>query len=119
MRARTALQTLERSGGTASVGDPYPASLRLSGVAPARLRQLFGEELAAALEQAPVGRWSGPYRGKQGLHLLNLEAREAGGGAALTEVYPQVVRDYYEDHRRRERERHYQQLRGRYLVRQP
>lgn len=48
----------------------------------------FGGDVAAALQSAPVGQWSGPARSAYGLHLLRVEARADARLPPLDEVRP-------------------------------
>lgn len=65
-----------------------------------RVRALLGDEVAAALREAPVGRWLGPVRSAYGLHFVWLVGRRQGELPALTEIEDRVRQDLLASRRR-------------------
>lgn len=86
-RARTSLKN-----GREDVGDPtqLPATMTASASEVARV---FGREFEIALRTLPLGAWQGPVNSGFGIHLVELQARDAGRNASLNEVRDVVTRD--------------------------
>lgn len=116
-RARQLLESLRKGGADADVlGDAslLPASLQLS---PRReIAKHFGDDFAESVVQLETGRWSGPVESAFGLHLVFVEASEAGRVPSLAEVRRAVERDWTAARRDEANEAFYQALRGRYEV---
>ena len=98
-RAQAALKTLKPSITRAPErGDPFPDLYDFSAYEPEQVARLFGHtEFAKAAFQAPIGRWSGPYRSAFGWHLIYVDARTAAGEAPLASVRDRVREDYLQD----------------------
>jgi PPIC-type PPIASE domain len=84
----------------AALGDAtqLPASLKLtprSGIA-----RDFGDQFAAAIMDLPVGVWSGPVPSGYGIHLVRVDARDAGRAPALADVRDQVVSEWKSEKRK-------------------
>jgi parvulin-like peptidyl-prolyl isomerase len=60
----------------------------------------FGGDLAAGLQAAPVGRWSGPLASAYGLHLVRVEALSEAVLPALDEVRPALRTEWLAQRRR-------------------
>jgi len=95
-RARAALARLKPGVTRApDLGDPFPDIYDFSGYDAEQVARVFGHTpLIAAVLQAPVGRWSGPYRSAYGWHLLYVSARTAAGEASFDTVADRVRSDY-------------------------
>ncbi len=78
--------------GRLDVGDPtmLPATMTASASEVARV---FGSKFEIALRTLPLGAWQGPVSSGFGIHLVELQAREAGHKASLSEVRDAVTRD--------------------------
>jgi hypothetical protein len=74
------------------VGDPgmLPATMTASASEVARV---FGHEFEIALRTLPLGGWQGPVSSGFGVHMVELQARDAGHQASLDEVRDAVTRD--------------------------
>jgi hypothetical protein len=59
-------------------GDPFPLGHRFASQSTAELTKVFGAEFAAAVLALPAGSWSGPIVSPYGLHLVWVEAKDAG-----------------------------------------
>lgn len=70
--------------------DPWPWTRPGVAYAGARLDALFGAGFGAAIETAPIGRWSGPHRSAFGLHLVYVQARHDAEVRTIAEVLPRV-----------------------------
>jgi hypothetical protein len=114
--AQALLARLAADPDAEALGDPslLPASLPL---VPLRdVAREFGEGFAAAVAQLEPGRWSGPVESSFGLHLVFVEAREAGRAPALAEVRDAVRSDWIAARRSEADEAFYRGLRERYEV---
>ncbi|MHC4939003.1 MAG: peptidyl-prolyl cis-trans isomerase [Planctomycetota bacterium] len=76
----------------------------------------FGREFAAALADAPVGRWSGPIASGYGLHLVLVSSKEEGRVPKLDEVREPVIREWRVAKRAEMNEELYRKLRAKYSV---
>lgn len=76
-------------------GDAFADLYDYAGFTHDQAVRLFGNsELAEALFQAPLGRWSGPFRSGYGWHLVLVEARDPAKLAALSRARDTVRADY-------------------------
>ena len=98
-RAAAVLKTLtEKTTRAPDRGDPFPDLYDFSAYAPDQVERLFGKsEFARAVQTAPVGHWSGPFRSGYGWHLVFVDAREGASRPPLKEVRGQVRTDYLQD----------------------
>jgi len=76
----------------------------------------FGPKFAAALEQAPLGEWSGPIESAYGAHYVRVSARTPAIMPPLADVHAQVVREWENERRQRARNDAYTKMRGEYQV---
>jgi len=76
----------------------------------------FGSKFAAALEQAPLGQWSGPIESEYGAHYVRVSERTAAVMPPLSDVRDQVVREWENDRRRQARDDSYANMRRGYVV---
>jgi hypothetical protein len=77
----------------------------------------FGSDFASAVDKAPVGQWSGPVQSGFGVHLVRVDAREAGKAPTLAEIRPLVQREWQSDQRRSVNDALLTKLRAKYEVR--
>jgi len=99
-----------------SFGDATMLPAQLDGVTRREVANTFGRGFAKNIENAPTGRWSGPYESSYGLHLVRITRREAGGLPAMAEIRPILEREWYAERRKEANERFYRALRARYDV---
>jgi hypothetical protein len=97
-------------------GDPFIHGTVLDGSAQA-IDERLGAGFAAQLDHLPMSRWAGPLEGRQGLHIVRLEARAPPSlgtvdshRGSLTETWREARRDALQRERVRD-------LVGRYTVR--
>jgi len=110
--ARTLAAHLAGAGPDAAGGDPTLLPARVAGT-PAAIDARFGAGFAAQVAAAPAGRWSGPYAGSFGFHVVWREEATAPPGA----VDARVAHDWAHDHREDEVRRAIDALiRGRRVV---
>jgi len=114
-----ALHELERTPALdpATLGDATLLPGELGSVTRADVAAQFGEELAAAVEAAPMGSWFGPVRSSYGAHLLRVDVREAPRAAVLADVRGAVERDVRDERAQSARDALYARLRERYTIR--
>lgn len=96
------LQTGRTRVDLALAGDPTLLPESMTQASPQVIAGTFGQEFAAAIETAPVGRWSGPVRSGYGLHLVSVDQRVDSRTPALAEVRPIVLREWQSEQRRRQ-----------------
>jgi len=77
----------------------------------------YGEEVAAALSNAPAGRWFGPVSSSYGKHLLWVGVREPPRAATLANVRAAVERDLRSEQAQVASDALYRRLRERYTIR--
>ena len=99
-----------------SIGDATMLPAQLDMVTRREAGNAFGRGFAKNIENAPTGRWSGPYESSYGYHLIRITKREAGGLPAIAEIRPILEREWNVDRRKESNERFYQALRARYDV---
>jgi hypothetical protein len=95
------LAELQAGGASDAAGaDPFPDQDAYVSLSAAEARRLFGDSgLARALDTAPAGRWSGPYRSGYGWHLVHVNARTPGARPDFERVREQVREDWLESAR--------------------
>jgi hypothetical protein len=80
------------------------------------LNRVFGNDFAARLSAAPLGRWSGPYASPYGLHLVYVSERQPPREPQFSEVQSAVEREWLAERQHEANERFYQALHERYTV---
>ncbi len=80
------------------------------------IAQTFGAAFVSALEQAPLGKWTGPIESEYGAHYVRLSERTPSVMPQLSEVRSHVVREWENDRRRRARDDNYARMRRKYDV---
>jgi hypothetical protein len=83
-------------------GDTFAVPPRLVAQSAAQIERLFGAQFARTVERAETRTWIGPVASPYGVHLVWIEAREAGTPPPLTAVRDRV-RERWQDERRKER----------------
>lgn len=120
---QTAVELMARLNGNLSasvdpglLGDRSLLPNQLAGVTKSDIAKTFGDAFVKGVEQATTGRWCGPYASSFGLHLIRVQAREAGGVPAMAEIRPILEREWLNMHRNEAKDRYYRQLLERYDV---
>jgi hypothetical protein len=117
-----AAQLLQRiaTGGPAGdfeqLGDPLPLPFELRDIRESEVARLFGTVFTDGLKGLEVGQWSGPVESGFGLHLVFLEAREAGRLPGLPEVRDAVQREWLSERRREAVDSLYERLAENYSI---
>ena len=101
----------------ASLGDATLLPGALGDASPTDVASQYGEEVAAALSNAPAGRWFGPVSSSYGRHLLWVDVREPPRAATLADVRAAVERDLRSERALGARDALYSLLRERYTIR--
>ncbi|MCB1501636.1 MAG: peptidyl-prolyl cis-trans isomerase [Bauldia sp.] len=87
---------------------PLTSSVRIAGT--------IGPEFAAAIENAPVGEWTGPIRSAFGWHVVHVNEREPARDPTLEEVVDIVRRDWEQQRRQEIASARYAELLSRYTI---
>ncbi len=82
-------------------GDRFPYQRNYSAMTQPALVPELGEELAAGVFAAPVGRWAGPFRSPLGFHLVRVGSRRAAQSPTFAQVRDIVTRDALQARRNR------------------
>ncbi|MEI2298827.1 peptidylprolyl isomerase [Ensifer sp. MJa1] len=116
LAALAALNANDAAAGPGDIGDAtlLPPAMSLTRID--RIESDFGAAFATGLEQAAIGRWSGPVRSTYGLHLVMVDQRTAPHVPPLEEVRAAVLRDWQDRKRREIAEDRYRRLRAGYQV---
>jgi hypothetical protein len=73
---------------------PLPIAGTWQQVTPSDVVSAFGGEFAAGLDTLPLRQWSGPVLSGYGLHLVRVEARQAGKAATVADVRQRLTNDW-------------------------
>jgi hypothetical protein len=98
------------------IGDATMLPAQLDAVTWREVANTFGRRFAKDIENAPTGRWSGPYESSYGLHLVRMTKRKAGGLPAMAEIRPILEREWHAERRKEADNSFYQVLSARYDV---
>lgn len=99
-----------------SFGDATMLPARLDSVTRREVANTFGRGFAKDIDNAPTGRWSGPYESSYGLHLVYMTKREAGDLPAMEEIRPILLLEWNNERRKEINDRFYQAIRAHYDV---
>ena len=119
---KDATQLLQRiatdgpAGDFEQFGDPLALPFELRDVRESEVARLFGTLFTDGLKGLEVGQWSGPVESGFGLHLVFLEAREAGRVPQLPEVRDAVQREWLSERRREAVDGLYERLAENYSI---
>lgn len=97
-------------------GDGTMLPATLEAVTAADVENVFGSEIAQAVDTGPPGEWAGPLRSPYGVHFVRVTAREPGAMPSLADVRADVQRDLLASSARKAQEDLYRRLRARYTV---
>ena len=97
-------------------GDPFVLPLSYGGVGVDDLFRDYGPDFAKAMEEGPVGVWSGPVQSPYGWHLIEIESRKPRSVPSFGAVKDQVKDTYLADARKRANSDFLVKLRKRYRV---
>jgi len=117
--ARQFLQRITTDGPEGDLeqfADPLPLPAELRDVRESELARLFGRMFVDGLQGLEPGRWEGPVESGFGLHLVFIEAREAGRTPELAEVRDAVQREWLSQRRQEAVDRLYERLAENYTI---
>jgi PPIC-type PPIASE domain len=77
---------------------------------------VFGEGFSKALDDLPVGKWSGPVQSGYGSHLVFIEQKEEPRAPRFDEVRDYVAREYEYQSVLETQDQVYKELLGKYQV---
>ncbi|MEM1411669.1 MAG: peptidylprolyl isomerase [Pseudomonadota bacterium] len=100
-----------------TLGDPLPLPNTMTREWESALARQFGSVFVEGLADLEPGAWSGPVPSGYGLHLVYLEATEAGRPMTLEEARRDVRRDFENQRRLQAIDQLYDALAERYTVR--
>jgi len=86
-------------------------------VSGSEIARVLGEEFAAALQDAPQGRWAGPLESAYGVHLVFVRERREGEVPPLADIREAVERAWLAARREEAGELFYEKLREGYEIR--
>ena len=113
-RAARALAAL-RAGGVFA-GKPIPLPARFADIGAGEVAGLFGEDFAAALDELPLGVWSGPVASGFGQHLVMVRQRRPAAPPPLAAIRQRVNNDWRAAQARARTEAAYRKMLARYDV---
>lgn len=114
--AERVLGALESGADPQTLGDPFIRGRTFSARPVEAIVGIFGSAFAAALQTAPVGRWSGPVPSSFGLHLVRVEEKVEARDPSLEELAPRLTAEVMEERRRDARAAALAEMRARYTV---
>jgi len=100
----------------ARYGDAFVRGADVGPASSGDVDRIFGPGFAAAITDAPVGRWVGPVRSTYGLHLVWIREREAGGLPPLAAVRGRALHGWLVERGAQRAEERMAALRSRYDV---
>jgi hypothetical protein len=112
-RARDAVRRGDDPG---QLGEPSLLPSRATEMPADLVARDFGEPFATALEQAPLGTWTGPIESSFGSHFVRVTARTPAATPPLDDVRAEVQREWENDRRRHARDDGYAKMRSKYDV---
>jgi hypothetical protein len=114
--AATIRDAVRRGSDPVALGRPtlLPSAMKQTGSD--LIARSYGANFAEALEDAPVGEWTGPIESEYGAHYVRVSSRIPAEMARLSEVRDQVVREWENQRRRRARDDSYAKMRDGYVV---
>lgn len=76
----------------------------------------FGQDFADAIARLEPGDWAGPVRSAYGVHLVQVQAKDARRAPSLDEVRDKVERDWREARRQAARAAYLKRLKDKYAI---
>ena len=117
------LDELRRFGVTPELaparGDAFVHGASPGLVSPAELARLFGPSFATAIENAPLGQWSGPVASSYGLHLVWIHERLPAEPPPFAAVHSQALHQWLREYGEAQARERMRVLRARYNIELP
>ncbi len=111
-----ALNAQGREADPTSLGDPTLLPSALGPASQAIVAQTFGPEFATALQDVPVGPWTGPVKSTFGLHVVRVKERKPGRLPEMSEIRDAVKREWVGARRKKLEDERFTELLKRYDV---
>ena len=115
-QSREALALLNKGTAAARVGQASMLPAQVVRMPADLVARDFGEDFAKRLESLPLNVWQGPIASGMGAHLVRISERQPAQLPALAAVRPQVLREWENDRRERNRAEVYQAMLKKYKV---
>jgi hypothetical protein len=112
----TAKASLAAGKDPATLGRPTMLPRRIDSQDIDMVGRDFGAEFATALAALPIGQWSGPVASGLGVHLVRVSAWTPPATPSLTQVRPEVLREWENERRHRALDASYQRMRANYDI---
>jgi hypothetical protein len=116
LEASDLLRALRQGSEPAGMGDRFVRGPVLTRMTPEEFVRDFGGRFARAINDAPVGEWTGPHHSPHGLHLVRVTAQHEARMATVDEVRRRLVEVFRERERASMRARFLEDLRARWTV---
>jgi hypothetical protein len=114
--SRDALAALNQGAAVASVGQASMLPANVERMPADLVAREFGEEFTKRLVSLPLNVWHGPIASGMGAHLVRISERQPAQLPVLAAVRPQVLREWENDRRERNRAEFYQTMLKNYKV---
>jgi hypothetical protein len=115
-RSAEALAQLNKGAPLASVGQATMLPAIVNATPADLVARDFGEEFAKKLETLPLNVWQGPIASGMGAHLVRITERKPSELPALDSIRPQVLREWENQRRERNRAETYQAMLKNYRI---
>ena len=115
-QSREAVAALNQGADPAGIGQPTMLPARVADMPLDLVARDFGEEFAKKLGVLPLSVWQGPVASGFGAHVVRITARRPAELPPLAAIRPQVLREWENDRRVRNRAQAYQSMLKNYEV---
>ena len=115
-QSREAVAALNQGADPAGIGQATMLPARVADMPLDLVAREFGEEFAKKLGALPLSVWQGPVASGFGAHVVRISARRPAELPPLAEIRPQVLREWENDRRVRNRAQAYQGMLKNYEV---
>lgn len=115
-QSREAVAALNQGADPAGIGQPTMLPARVADMPLDLVARDFGEEFAKKLGALPLSVWQGPVASGFGAHVVRITARRPAELPPLAAIRPQVLREWENDRRVRNRAQAYQGMLKNYEV---
>lgn len=109
-------QALDAGADPEAVGDPFLAGFAFEDLTRSQVAGTLGEELAAGVDAAVQGKWTGPVRSTYGTHLVRVDSRVEGREQPFTAIRDGARREWLHARKTAADQALYERLRARYVV---
>jgi hypothetical protein len=89
------------AGGAGTAGDAFPLATSMRSASAREVSKAFGADFAAAVFEAPVGRWTGSLASPYGAHVVWVESRQPSALPDFAAVRSRVLERWKDEQRER------------------